>query len=56
MNNVHLNCQWDPRTQVSLFYGAKFSTDTIDEVAYKGFTDAWVLELRRNLGTRRDIG
>ena len=56
INNIHLNYQWDPQTQLSVFYGAKFATDTIDDVSYAGFTDAWGLEMRRDVGAQWDVG
>ena len=56
VNNLNVNFQWTPAMQVSVQYGSKFLLDTIDGEDYDGYIDIWGLELRRDLGTRWDIG
>jgi hypothetical protein len=56
VNNINVNYQWTPRLQVSLQYGAKYVSDTIDGKDYDGYIDIWGLELRRDLSDRWDLG
>ncbi|MGB5472420.1 MAG: OmpA family protein [Gammaproteobacteria bacterium] len=42
--------------QVSTFYGAKYTRDTIDGVDYSGYTDSFGIEARRDIGKRWDLG
>ena len=44
------------RWQTSLQYGAKFVRDTIDGVAYDGYTDLVGLESRYDLTPKWDVG
>ena len=54
----NLNANWTPRrdTQIALQYGMKYVRDTIDNTAYKGFTQLAGIEARQDLGQRWDIG
>ncbi len=56
VNNINVNYQWTPRLQISMQYGAKYVSDTIDGESYDGYIDIWGLELRRDLSDRWDLG
>ena len=55
VNNVLLNYRRES-TQVSTFYGAKYTRDTIDDIDYSGYTDSVGVELRRDISERWDVG
>ncbi len=42
--------------QASLFYGAKYTRDTIDGLEYSGYTDSIGVEVRQDIGKRWDLG
>jgi hypothetical protein len=56
VNNLNINYKWSPGLQMSLQYGSKYLLDTIDDTKYDGYVDLWGLQLRRDLGTRWDLG
>lgn len=56
INNSNANWMPNRRTQIALQYGAKYVRDSIDNTAYKGFTDLIGIEARQDLGERWDIG
>jgi hypothetical protein len=56
VNNLSANYKLDNKTQISLFYGAKYVTDTIDGTEYNGFTDTLGIEGRYDLMKNWDIG
>jgi flagellar motor protein MotB len=43
-------------TQISTYYGAKYTRDTIDGASYSGYTDSIGIEMRHDLNKRWDIG
>ncbi|MFP5339204.1 MAG: flagellar motor protein MotB, partial [Gammaproteobacteria bacterium] len=45
-----------PRSQWSLYYGAKYVFDRFDDVDYRGYTDLLGLEARHDLSPRFDLG
>lgn len=56
INNFNANWQPDRQTQVALQYSAKYVFDTIDQTAYKGFTDLMGVEARYDLTRCWDVG
>lgn len=56
INNSNANWMPNRRTQIAMQYGAKYVHDSIDNTAYKGFTDLIGIEARQDLGERWDIG
>ena len=54
----NLNANWMPRQdlQIALQHGMKYVRDSIDNTAYKGFTQLAGIEARQDLGERWDIG
>ena len=56
VNNLNANYRPNPRTQISLQYGAKYVIDTIDGADYKGYTDLIGAEFRRDLSKDWDVG
>ncbi|TAN52703.1 MAG: DUF11 domain-containing protein, partial [Methylococcaceae bacterium] len=56
VNNLNANYMPDRRTQIALQYGAKYVLDTIDGAEYKGYTDLFGMEIRRDLTPDWDIG
>jgi len=55
VNNLLINYR-RKATQISTYYGAKYSRDTIDGIRYSGYTDSTGIQLRRDLTKRWDIG
>jgi len=55
VNNLLLNYR-TKGIQISPYYGAKYSRDTIDSKIYSGYTDTLGIELRHDLNKRWDIG
>ncbi len=55
VNNLLINYRRDS-IQVSTYYGAKYSRDTIDNAVYSGYTDSLGVELRKDLNKRWDLG
>ena len=43
-------------TQASMYYGAKYTRDTIDSLEYSGYTDSVGIELRQDISKRWDLG
>jgi hypothetical protein len=56
VNNLNTNYLPSRRTQISLQYGAKYVTETIDSTDYKGYTDLIGAEIRHDFSKRWDIG
>jgi uncharacterized repeat protein (TIGR01451 family) len=56
VNNLHVNYLPIRRTQISMQYGAKYVTDSIDNTDYKGYTDLLSTEIRHDLNQRWDVG
>ncbi len=56
VNNLNANYRPNPRTQISLQYGAKYVIDAIDGVDYKGYTDLIGVEFRRDVSRDWDVG
>jgi hypothetical protein len=56
VNNLNANYRPNPRSQISLQYGAKYVTDAIDGIDYKGYTDLIGAEFRRDLSRNWDVG
>jgi len=56
VNNLNANYRPNPRTQISLQYGAKYVIDAIDGIDYRGYTDLIGAEFRRDLSKNWDIG
>ena len=56
VNNLSANYKLDNKTQISLFYGAKYVMETIDGTEYNGFTDTLGIEGRYDLLKDWDIG
>jgi uncharacterized repeat protein (TIGR01451 family) len=55
VNNVLVNYR-RKSSQVSTYYGAKFTRDTIDAIDYSGFTDSIGIEYRHDISDRWDAG
>ncbi len=49
INSTHVNWMPSTRTQWSLQYAGKYVFDTLDNTAYRGYTDLIGLEVRRDL-------
>jgi len=56
INNFNANRRFGERMQLSLQYAFKFVRSEFDGDAYEGYTDLVGVDLRRNLGSRFDIG
>lgn len=56
VNNLNLNYQPVRQFQLSLQYGAKYLTESIDSADYSGFTDLIGLEGRYDLTGKWDLG
>ena len=56
VNNLSANFKLENKTQISLFYGAKYVLETIDGANYSGFTDLVGIEARYDLTKKWDIG
>jgi hypothetical protein len=56
VNNLSANFKLDDKTQVSILYGAKYVSETIDGADYRGFTDFTGVEARYDLTKKWDIG
>jgi len=56
INNLNLNWKRDQKTQLSLQYGAKYVSETIDNNDYSGYTDLCGLEGRYDLTKQWDVG
>ncbi len=56
VNNLSANFKMDNKTQISLFYGAKYALDSIDGTDYSGYTDLIGIEGRYDLTKKWDIG
>jgi hypothetical protein len=56
VNNLSANFKMDNKTQISLFYGAKYALDSIDGTDYTGYTDLIGIEGRYDLTKKWDIG
>ena len=56
VNNFNANYIPNRRTQLSLQYGNKYVSDTIDSQEYKGYTDIASSELRYDVSSRWDVG
>ena len=56
VNNVNANYQYNPRTQIALHYGVKYTVDTFDDDDFSGVTDVIGGEVRFDLGRHWDIG
>lgn len=55
VNNVLLNYRRQS-SQVSTYYGAKYTLDTIDTAEYTAYTDSTGIELRHDINKRWDFG
>ncbi len=55
INNLLLNYKAHG-IQVSPYYGAKYSQDTIAAVSYSGYTDTLGLEVRKDINKEYDVG
>ncbi len=55
VNNLLVNYR-RKTTQVSTFYGAKYTRDTIDSAVYSGYTDSSGIEWRQDINKRWDFG
>lgn len=55
INNLLLNYR-SKGIQISPYYGAKYSQDTIDGINYSGLTDTLGLEIRKDISSYFDIG
>ena len=55
VNNLLVNYR-RKTTQVSTYYGAKYTRDTIDATSYSGYTDSIGIELRQDINKRWDFG
>jgi hypothetical protein len=56
VNNLNGNYRPNPKTQISLQYGAKYVNETIYDDEYGGYTDLFGLEGRYDLTTKWDLG
>jgi uncharacterized repeat protein (TIGR01451 family) len=56
VNNFNANYRPNPRSQLSLQYGAKYVIDAIDGIDYRGYTDLIGSEFRRDLCKDWDVG
>lgn len=56
VNNLALNYRMAPRTQVSVQYGAKYVSETIEDADYSGYTDLIGLEGRYDVTKSWDVG
>ena len=56
VNNINANYKANHRTQLSLQYGSKYVTETIDSNDYSGYTDLTGLEARYDVTKKWDIG
>lgn len=56
INNMNVNYKPNLQTQISLHYGAKYVSDTIDDLEYSGYTDLMGIEGRYDITKKWDIG
>lgn len=56
VNNLNLNGQLDPRTQLGLQFGLRYAVSTFDGARYSGLSDLYGVDLRRELDERFDVG
>jgi uncharacterized repeat protein (TIGR01451 family) len=56
VNNLHLNLKLDAMTQLGLQYGARDARAVFDGIAYRGYTDLYGVDYRRDLDDRWDVG
>lgn len=55
VNNLLANYRRKTR-QVSTYYGARYSRDTLGNAVYSGYTDSLGIELRQDVGKHWDLG
>ena len=55
VNNLLINYR-RKTTQVSTYYGAKYTRDTIDAASYSGYTDSIGFEVRQDINKRWEFG
>ena len=56
VNNLHANYLLDRHTQLMFQWGAKFVRANFDDFSVNGYTDLWGFGVRRDLGSRWDVG
>ncbi|MGI9290815.1 MAG: hypothetical protein ACR2QG_06025, partial [Gammaproteobacteria bacterium] len=56
INNLNANWMINLDTQLELQYGGKYSRTHIDDDSYSSYTDILGAGMRRNIGTRWDVG
>ncbi|HIG42350.1 MAG: hypothetical protein ABGY96_05135 [bacterium] len=56
INNLNANYLWGDKTQVAFQYGLKYVIDNFDGDEYSGLTDLYGMEVRRDMGSKWDIG
>jgi len=56
INNLNVNWQLDPRTQLGLQWGLRHVRSSFDGERYHGLSDLYGVDLRRDFGRRFDVG
>lgn len=56
INNINASWQLDSRTQLGLQWGVRYVRSSFDGERYDGLSDLYGFDLRRDLGTRFDVG
>jgi hypothetical protein len=56
VNNLNANYLLSDTTQIALQYGAKYVVDNFDDDEYGGYTDLYGMEIRRDMGSKWDVG
>ncbi len=56
VDNLQANYQYNERSQLALYYGAKYVITTFDVGQFKGYTDIMGLEYRYDIKPKWDVG
>ena len=56
INNLQTNYKYSERSQLSLYYGAKYALFNFDSTGYKGYTDLIGIEYRYDIKQNWDVG